>query len=69
MVKDAEEEQLMDLELEASINSIFMDMSYRADSSHRCYDNPSRGLRGAEDEYIFRSLSHKEILASTTWDN
>ena len=50
VVKEAKEEQFMDLELEASIKSIFKDSSYRADFFNGCYDNPSRGLRGAEDE-------------------
>ena len=34
VVRETNEEQLMDLELEASSNSILMDVSYRADFSH-----------------------------------
>ena len=69
LVKDAEEEQLIDLELEASIYSILTDSSHRADFSLGCYDNSSRGLRTAEDEYNSRSLAPRGILASTTVGN
>ena len=59
VVRETNVEQLMDLELEASINSIIMDVSYRADFYDRCYDNPSRGLRGAKDGYRFPSFPPK----------